>query len=102
MDANHTYGDSLILDDKTENHRLLSQLLTKCDYHTLPSKSGNVSLISINATFSDLVLLYVLMLYMNGIAILRTLWNDPHLKCFRLNLKNLLKQINRGVLGRLK
>jgi len=69
-------GDILIVDDKLDNLRLLSEILTDKGYKIRPASSGTLALISARSTPPDLILLDIKMPDMDGYEVCRRLKAD--------------------------
>lgn len=69
-------GDILIVDDKPENLRLLSQMLTEHGYDVRAAISGTRALASVAAMPPDLILLDIRMPEMNGYEVCQALKAD--------------------------
>ncbi len=71
-----TKGDVLVVDDNSDNLRLLTGLLTKKGYKVRPAPSGSLALKSVQSTLPDLVLLDIKMPGMDGYEVCRRLKAD--------------------------
>ncbi|HEY9825552.1 MAG TPA: response regulator [Stenomitos sp.] len=76
-DASFPPGDILIVDDRLDNLRLLSEMLTQQGYNVRCVKSGSAALMSIQAQVPDLILLDINMPGMTGYEVCETLQASP-------------------------
>lgn len=67
----------LIVDDNSENLRLLSQTLSRKGYTVRPAKSGKMALTAVEEMPPDLFLLDIMMPEMDGYELCRRLKEDP-------------------------
>ncbi|MBK1988252.1 hybrid sensor histidine kinase/response regulator [Sphaerospermopsis aphanizomenoides BCCUSP55] len=70
-------ADILIVDDKLENIRFLSEFLSKQNYQIRKAINGQAALTAINTLPPDLILLDINMPVMGGYEVCETLKNDP-------------------------
>ena len=70
-------ADILIVDDKLENIRFLSDFLSTQHYQVRKAISGQAALIAVKAVFPDLILLDINMPEMNGYEVCEKLKNNP-------------------------
>ncbi len=72
-----TREDILIVDDTSQNLRLLSDILTKEGYQVRQALSGRMALIAVQAARPDLILLDIMMPGMDGYTVCQTLKLHP-------------------------
>jgi signal transduction histidine kinase len=70
-------ADILIVDDKLENIRLLSDFLSKQNYQIRKAINGQSALMAVNILPPDLILLDINMPIMGGYEVCKSLKNDP-------------------------
>ncbi|TVP65491.1 MAG: response regulator [Nodularia sp. (in: Bacteria)] len=70
-------ADILIVDDKLENIRFLSEFLSKNNYQVRKAINGQAALTSVNSLPPDLILLDINMPGMGGYEVCQHLKNDP-------------------------
>ncbi len=70
-------ADILIVDDKLENIRLLSDFLSKLNYQIRKAINGQSALMAVNILPPDLILLDINMPIMDGYEVCKILKNDP-------------------------
>ncbi|MEA5549838.1 response regulator [Anabaena cylindrica UHCC 0172] len=70
-------ADILIVDDKLENIRFLSDFLSKENYQIRKAINGQAALMAVNSLLPDLILLDINMPGMGGYEVCKYLKNDP-------------------------
>ncbi|MGD9189260.1 MAG: response regulator [Desulfobacteraceae bacterium] len=70
--------DILIVDDSTDNLKILSRMLKERGYRVRPAANGRHALKSVAASLPDLILLDVKMPVMDGYEVCRRLKSDQH------------------------
>ena len=70
-------GDILIVDDKPDNLRLLSTMLTERGYKVRKAINGQLALMGVRADLPDLILLDITMPGMSGYDVCQQLKADP-------------------------
>jgi len=75
----HSKGDILVVDDRPENLRLLSEILSEHNYKVRKVTSGIQAINAIKVNPPELVLLDILMPDMNGYEVCQQIKADPHI-----------------------
>ena len=96
---NDHHADVLIVDDKPDNLRFLSKMLSERGYNVRPAPSGSYAHLTIKQKIPDLILLDVMMPEIDGYEVCRTLKADERTRDIPVLFLSALNKVEDKIAG---